>query len=147
MCPWPCQHGLKSYCDSEMLCKPWAPSLCYIHVMLSLLCATRGSLLTRSLADIVKKEDFVLDSEYLITLLVVVPKWVLFLWYSSKYCKHVWTQMIELESCGSIIQEKRSIRCYLTISTSSFCCFRIAYNDWHKTYETLAEMVVPRSSQ
>uniref|UniRef100_A0A8C9XTL1 V-type proton ATPase subunit C n=1 Tax=Sander lucioperca TaxID=283035 RepID=A0A8C9XTL1_SANLU len=55
-----------------------------------------GSLLTRSLADIVKKEDFVLDSEYLITLLVVVPK--------------------------------------------------IAYNDWHKTYETLAEMVVPRSS-
>uniref|UniRef100_A0A3P8ZIU2 V-type proton ATPase subunit C n=1 Tax=Esox lucius TaxID=8010 RepID=A0A3P8ZIU2_ESOLU len=35
-----------------------------------------GSLLTRSLADIVKKEDFVLDSEYLITMLVVVPKWV-----------------------------------------------------------------------
>ncbi|KAG8005386.1 V-type proton ATPase subunit C 1-A [Nibea albiflora] len=33
-----------------------------------------GSLLTRSLADIVKKEDFVLDSEYLITMLVVVPK-------------------------------------------------------------------------
>ncbi|KAG7256071.1 hypothetical protein CRUP_029566 [Coryphaenoides rupestris] len=32
-----------------------------------------GSLLTRSLADIVKKEDFVLDSEYLITMLVVVP--------------------------------------------------------------------------
>ncbi|KAL4617040.1 V-type proton ATPase subunit C 1 [Arapaima gigas] len=32
-----------------------------------------GSLLTRSLADIVKKEDFVLDSEYLVTLLVVVP--------------------------------------------------------------------------
>uniref|UniRef100_A0A7N9AXD4 V-type proton ATPase subunit C n=1 Tax=Mastacembelus armatus TaxID=205130 RepID=A0A7N9AXD4_9TELE len=55
-----------------------------------------GSLLTRSLADIVKKEDFVLDSEYLITLLVVVPK--------------------------------------------------TAYADWQKTYETLAEMVVPRSS-
>ncbi|NXP61518.1 VATC1 ATPase, partial [Chloropsis cyanopogon] len=33
-----------------------------------------GSLLTRSLADIVKKEDFVLDSEYLVTLLVIVPK-------------------------------------------------------------------------
>uniref|UniRef100_A0A671VD95 V-type proton ATPase subunit C n=1 Tax=Sparus aurata TaxID=8175 RepID=A0A671VD95_SPAAU len=55
-----------------------------------------GSLLTRSLADIVKKEDFVLNSEYLITLLVVVPK--------------------------------------------------TAYTDWQKTYETLAEMVVPRSS-
>ncbi|NXK95633.1 VATC1 ATPase, partial [Formicarius rufipectus] len=55
-----------------------------------------GSLLTRSLADVVKKEDFVLDSEYLITLLVIVPK-------------------------GN-------------------------YNDWVKQYETLAEMVVPRSS-
>uniref|UniRef100_A0A672HC16 V-type proton ATPase subunit C n=1 Tax=Salarias fasciatus TaxID=181472 RepID=A0A672HC16_SALFA len=55
-----------------------------------------GSLLTRSLADIVKKEDFVLDSEYLITLLVVVPK--------------------------------------------------TGYTDWQKVYETLAEMVVPRSS-
>lgn len=36
--------------------------------------SARGSLLTRSLADIVKKEDFVLDSEYLVTMLVVVPK-------------------------------------------------------------------------
>ena len=35
-----------------------------------------GSLLTRNLADLVKKEDFVLDSEYLATLLVVVPVWV-----------------------------------------------------------------------
>uniref|UniRef100_A0A3Q3XA19 V-type proton ATPase subunit C n=1 Tax=Mola mola TaxID=94237 RepID=A0A3Q3XA19_MOLML len=56
-----------------------------------------GSLLTRSLADIVKKEDFVLDSEYLITMLVVVPK--------------------------------------------------TSYVDWQKTYETLAEMVVPRSTK
>ncbi|XP_061919689.1 V-type proton ATPase subunit C 1-A-like [Entelurus aequoreus] len=55
-----------------------------------------GSLLTRSLADIVKKDDFVLDSEYLITQLVVVPK--------------------------------------------------TSYADWQKTYESLAEMVVPRSS-
>ncbi|MGH0133671.1 UNVERIFIED_CONTAM: hypothetical protein FKN15_056433 [Acipenser sinensis] len=56
-----------------------------------------GSLLTRSLADIVKREDFVLDSEYLITLLVVVPK--------------------------------------------------TNYIEWQKTYETLAEMVVPRSTK
>ncbi|GFN76154.1 V-type proton ATPase subunit c [Plakobranchus ocellatus] len=33
-----------------------------------------GSLLTRNVADLVKKEDFILDSEYLITLAVVVPK-------------------------------------------------------------------------
>uniref|UniRef100_A0A4W6DUX2 V-type proton ATPase subunit C n=1 Tax=Lates calcarifer TaxID=8187 RepID=A0A4W6DUX2_LATCA len=44
-----------------------------------------------------KKEDFVLDSEYLITMLVVVPK--------------------------------------------------TSYADWQKTYETLAEMVVPRSTK
>ncbi|XP_020384603.1 V-type proton ATPase subunit C 1-A [Rhincodon typus] len=56
-----------------------------------------GSLMTRSLADIVKKEDFVMDSEYLTTLLVVVPK--------------------------------------------------TSYLEWEKTYETLAEMVVPRSSK
>ncbi|KAK7124943.1 hypothetical protein R3I94_019114 [Phoxinus phoxinus] len=56
-----------------------------------------GSLLTRSLADIVKKDDFILDSEYLTTLLVVVPK--------------------------------------------------TSYPDWQKTYETLSEMVVPRSTK
>ncbi|CAM9650526.1 unnamed protein product [Lampetra planeri] len=56
-----------------------------------------GSLMTRSLSDIVKKDDFVLDSEYLITLLVIVPK----------------------PNIG----------------------------DWNKCYETLSEMVVPRSSR
>lgn len=35
---------------------------------------SRGNLFTRTLSDIVSKEDFVLDSEYLITLLVIVPK-------------------------------------------------------------------------
>merc|ERR1711962_1712733 len=32
-----------------------------------------GSLVTRNVADLVKKEHFVMDSEYLVTLLVVVP--------------------------------------------------------------------------
>lgn len=35
---------------------------------------TTGNLLVKSLNDIVKKEHFVLDSEYLITLVVAVPK-------------------------------------------------------------------------
>ncbi|XP_060709428.1 V-type proton ATPase subunit C 1-A-like [Hemiscyllium ocellatum] len=56
-----------------------------------------GSLLTRTLADIVNKEDFVLDSEYLTTLLAFVPK--------SNYI------------------------------------------NWQKTYESLADMVVPRSTK
>ena len=33
----------------------------------------RGPLLTRNLGDLVKKENFILDSEYLTTLLVKVP--------------------------------------------------------------------------
>ncbi|NXD84027.1 VATC2 ATPase, partial [Halcyon senegalensis] len=58
---------------------------------------TVGNLLTRTLADIVHKEDFVLNSEYLITLLVVVPK--------------------------------------------------SSYTQWQKTYESLSDMVVPRSTK
>ncbi|XP_063775569.1 V-type proton ATPase subunit C 2 [Pseudophryne corroboree] len=58
---------------------------------------TAGNLLTRTLADIVNKEDFVLNSEYLITLLVVVPK--------------------------------------------------TSYAAWQKTYESLSDMVVPRSTK
>ena len=53
--------------------------------------------MTRNLGDLVKKEHFVLDSEYLTTLLVVVP-----------------LNMI---------------------------------NDWHAKYESLTDMVVPRSTQ
>ncbi|XP_075057537.1 V-type proton ATPase subunit C 2 [Mixophyes fleayi] len=58
---------------------------------------TVGNLLTRTLADIVNKDDFVLNSEYLLTLLVVVPK--------------------------------------------------TSYSAWQKTYESLADMVVPRSTK
>ncbi|XP_027733352.1 V-type proton ATPase subunit C 2-like isoform X2 [Vombatus ursinus] len=56
-----------------------------------------GSLFTRTVSDIVRKEDFVLDSKYLITLLVVVPK--------------------------------------------------ASYSLWQKTYESLSDMVVPRSTK
>ena len=55
-----------------------------------------GSLMTRNLGDLVKKEHFILDSEYLTTMLVVVP-----------------ISMI---------------------------------NDWHAKYETLTDMIVPRST-
>ncbi|KAK2149510.1 hypothetical protein LSH36_449g04015 [Paralvinella palmiformis] len=42
-----------------------------------------GSLLTRNLSDLVKKEDFVLDSEYLATILVVVPRGLFKEWYAK----------------------------------------------------------------
>jgi len=42
-----------------------------------------GSLLTRNLADLVKKEHFILDSEYLTTLLVIVPKAISQDWQSG----------------------------------------------------------------
>ncbi|XP_043935222.1 V-type proton ATPase subunit C 2 isoform X1 [Protopterus annectens] len=56
-----------------------------------------GNLLTRTLTDVLNKDDFVLNSEYLTTLLVVVPK--------------------------------------------------TSYAQWQKTYESLADMVVPRSTK
>ncbi|KAM5249857.1 V-type proton ATPase subunit C 2 isoform 3-T4 [Hipposideros larvatus] len=58
---------------------------------------SRETLFTRTLSDIVNKEDFVLGSEYLITLLVIVPK--------------------------------------------------PSYIQWQKTYESLSDMVVPRSTK
>ncbi|KAM8775916.1 V-type proton ATPase subunit C 2 [Rhynchonycteris naso] len=58
---------------------------------------SNGNLFTRTLSDIVSKEDFVLDSEYLVTLLVIVPK--------------------------------------------------PNYVQWQKTYESLSDMVVPRSTK
>ncbi|KAJ8926114.1 hypothetical protein NQ315_009971 [Exocentrus adspersus] len=42
-----------------------------------------GSLLTRNLADLVKKEHFILDSEYLQTVLVIVPKSQFHEWNST----------------------------------------------------------------
>lgn len=57
----------------------------------------QANLFTRTLSDIVSKDDFVLDSEYLVTLLVIVP-----------------TQN---------------------------------YAQWQKTYESLSDMVVPRSTK
>lgn len=42
-----------------------------------------GSLLTRNLADLVKKEHFILDSEYLTTVLVIVPKAMFAEWYAT----------------------------------------------------------------
>jgi len=45
-----------------------------------------GSLLTRNLGDLVKKEHFVLDSEYLVTLLTIVPRATIQDWW-DKYEK------------------------------------------------------------
>ncbi|XP_006012217.1 V-type proton ATPase subunit C 1-B [Latimeria chalumnae] len=56
-----------------------------------------GNLLTRTLTDIVSKDDFVLGSEYLTTLLVIVPK--------------------------------------------------ANYNHWQQKYESLSDLIVPRSTK
>jgi len=45
-----------------------------------------GSLVSRNLGELVKKEHFVLDSEYLVTLLVIVPKAIVQDWW-DKYEK------------------------------------------------------------
>ncbi|CAG9854270.1 unnamed protein product [Phyllotreta striolata] len=61
-----------------------------------------GSLLTRNLADLVKKEHFILDSEYLQTLLVIVPK-AQFNEWNATYEKI--TDMIVPRSSELIIQD------------------------------------------
>jgi len=61
-----------------------------------------GSLMSRNLGDLVKKEHFVLGSEYLTTLLVVVPLSLINDWY-NKY--ETLTQMIVPRSCQKITQD------------------------------------------
>ncbi|XP_029162377.1 V-type proton ATPase subunit C-like [Nylanderia fulva] len=61
-----------------------------------------GSLLTRNLADLVKKEHFILDSEYLTTLLVIVPRSNFQDWYG---CYEKLTDMIVPRSTQLITQD------------------------------------------
>lgn len=61
-----------------------------------------GSLLTRNLGDLVKKTDFVQNSEYLVTLLVVVPK-NLYMDWQTKY-EHL-TDMVVPRSSKLIFED------------------------------------------
>jgi V-type H+-transporting ATPase subunit C len=85
----------------------------------------RGNLSTKSLVGIVSKEDVVVDSEYLETLLVAVPKYV---GPASMY------QMV-----GS-----RLVPACADRGTSCYCSNLV--RDWKEKYERLTTMVVPRSS-
>lgn len=70
--PWACSI---SCCLSGLLRQVGSVSLSLLDLPVVPL-PSRGNLFTRTLSDIVSKEDFVLDSEYLTTLLVIVPKYV-----------------------------------------------------------------------
>lgn len=71
-----------------------------------------GSLLTRNLADLVKREHFILDSEYLTTLLVIVPKPMLNDW-NTNYEKI--TDMIVPRSSQVITQDNDYALCTVTL--------------------------------
>lgn len=71
-----------------------------------------GSLLTRNLADLVKKEHFILDSEYLTTLLVIVPKANMGDW-NAHYEKI--TDMIVPRSSQTIMQDPDYALCTVTL--------------------------------
>lgn len=73
--------------------------------------------MTRTLADIVRKEHFILDSEYLTTLLVIVPKYVILDLY-------VIIKDIKLDSLFH----------------------RSSQQEWQAHYEKLTDMIVPRST-
>ena len=63
---------------------------------------TRGNLAVKSLNDIVKKEFFVLDSEYLTTLLVAVPKALAQEWVNSY---ERLTQMVVPRSSSKLVED------------------------------------------
>ncbi|KAK3594055.1 hypothetical protein CHS0354_040817 [Potamilus streckersoni] len=67
-----------------------------------------GSLLSRYLGDLVKKEDFVTDSEYLTTLLVVVPKSYIHEW-ESKY--ETLTDMVVPRSTKTLYDDGENCLC------------------------------------
>lgn len=71
-----------------------------------------GSLLTRNLADLVKREHFILDSEYLTTLLVIVPKQMINDW-NVNYEKI--TDMIVPRSSQIITQDNDYALCTVTL--------------------------------
>lgn len=71
-----------------------------------------GSLLTRNLADLVKREHFILDSEYLTTLLVIVPKPILNDW-NANYEKI--TDMIVPRSSQTITHDNDYALCTVTL--------------------------------
>ncbi|XP_055538139.1 V-type proton ATPase subunit C isoform X1 [Wyeomyia smithii] len=71
-----------------------------------------GSLLTRNLADLVKREHFILDSEYLTTLLVIVPKVNINDW-NAHYEKI--TDMIVPRSSQLITQDNDYALCTVTL--------------------------------
>lgn len=71
-----------------------------------------GSLLTRNLADLVKREHFILDSEYLTTLLVIVPKPMINDW-NTNYEKI--TDMIVPRSSQIITQDNDFVLCTVTL--------------------------------
>lgn len=71
-----------------------------------------GSLLTRNLADLVKREHFILDSEYLTTLLVIVPKQMINDW-NVNYEKI--TDMIVPRSSQMITQDNDYALCTVTL--------------------------------
>ena len=88
--------------------------------------------MTRSLGDLVKKENFVQKSEYLQTLAVIVPRYLSLL---SFRCPppppppphtHRQTRLPH----RTILPPPRAL-----------------YKQWHNTYESLSDMVVPRSTQ
>lgn len=71
-----------------------------------------GSLFTRNLTELVKREDFVLDSEYLQTLLVVVPKNIIHDW-QAKY--ESLTDMVVPRSSRTLFEDDENCLCSVTL--------------------------------
>lgn len=87
------------------------------------------------LGEIVRKEDMV-DSEYLTTLLILVAKCVAHLGRGS---------LSSLELCFRPLFGFGSLQTDVCLHV--FSRRRASYEQWESSYESLSELVVPRSSR
>lgn len=85
-----------------------------------------GSLLTRNISDIVKKEDMVLDSEYLITLMVIVPKHALEEWFA---CYETLCEYIVPRSSKKLIEDGDQCLVNVTLFQKVVDTFKVKCRD------------------
>lgn len=85
-----------------------------------------GSLLTRNISDVVKKEDLVMDSEYLVTLLVIVPKHGIDEWFS---CYESLCEYVVPRSSKKIVEDNDQVLVNVTLFQKVIDTFKLKCRD------------------
>lgn len=85
-----------------------------------------GSLLTRNLSDIIKKEDFITDSEYLQTMIVIIPKHSFEEWLA---CYETLCEYIVPRSSKKLYEDNEQIMVNVTMFQKVVDTFKIKCRD------------------